>query len=328
MTIAPVVIVGPADDAHVVGVSQRVRALGAEPLLLDAARFPASLRLTLGEALDDVQFDGTHVHPAAVYVRNMGAGALQAARGAVCDSAADRFQTWLVGRERSDVITAIVSRWEHIGVPIYNGLAMSTRMTKPFQLALLNEAGLPVPASRWTNDSNAVRSFAAETRVAYKPVSGGAATRELHADDLTPTRLDLLIRSPVTFQSLLPGEDIRVYVLDREVIAAIHIVSRVLDFRGNEERCVPIELPVFVQEQCIRAAQIIGLRFTGLDLKRDAEGTLRFLELNNSPMFLGFDARAGTDVAGCLAGRLVSWLPRSSRASAQLQPAGELALVG
>ena len=226
MTLSPVVIVGQADDAHVVGVSRRVRAFGAEPLLLDPTRFPASLRLTLGEALDDVIIDGTHVRPSAVYVRNVGAGALQAARGAECDSAAERFQNWLVGRERADVLTAIISRWEHIGVPVYNGLATSPRMTKPFQLALLKDAGLPVPATRWTNDASEVCSFAAGTRVAYKPVSGGAATRELGKADLARSRLDLLSRSPVTFQTLMPGEDIRVYVLDGEVIAAIQIVSQ------------------------------------------------------------------------------------------------------
>lgn len=312
MTVSPVVIVGPVDDAHVVGVSQRVRTFGAEPLLLDASRFPSSLRLALGEDLDDVLIDGTRVCPSAVYVRNVGTGAMQAARGAECDSAAERFQNWLVGRERADVLTAMLSRWEHNGVPVYNGLSTSPRMTKPFQLALLKEAGLPVPATRWTNDPSEVRSFAVGTRVAYKPVSGGAATRELCADDLAPSRLDLLSRAPVTFQSLLPGEDIRVYVLDGEVIAAIHIVSCALDFRGHEERCVGIELPMVVRQQCIRAAQVVGLRFTGMDLKRDEGGTLRFLELNGSPMFLGFDARAGTDIAGCLAARLVSWLPGTS----------------
>ncbi len=320
MTISPVVIVGPADDAHVVGVSGRVRALGAEPLLLDASRFPSSLRLTLGEALDDVLIDGTRVCPSAVYVRNVGTGALHAASRPQCDSAAHRFQDWLVGRERADVLTAMLSRWEHTGVPIYNGMAASPRMTKPFQLALLKEAGLPVPATRWTNDPGEVRSFAVGARVAYKPVSGGAATRELGSDDLAPSRLDLLSRSPVTFQSLLPGEDIRVYVLDGEVIAAIHIVSHALDFRGHEERCVPIELPMVVRQQCIRAAQVIGLRFTGMDLKRDADGSLRFLELNGSPMFLGFDARAGTDIAGCLAARLVSWLLASTPAPPPASP--------
>ena len=325
MTESPVVIVGPADDAHVVGVCQRVRSLGAQPLLLDAGRFPSSLRISLGDDVDDVRIDGTRVCPAAVYVRNVGTGAHQAARGAECDSASERFQHWLVARERADVLTAMLSRWEHNGVPVYNGLAASPRLTKPFQLALLKDAGLPVPETRWTNDPDEVRSFAAAARVAYKPVSGGAATRELGADDLAPSRLDLLSRSPVTFQSLMPGEDIRVYVLDGEVIAAIHIVSGALDFRGHEERCVPIELPTVARQQCIRAAEVIGLRFTGMDLKRDAAGTLRFLELNSSPMFLGFDARAGTDIAARLAARLVGWLPAASRTGARLP---ELAAVG
>lgn len=313
MTVSPVVIVGPTDDAHVVGVSRRVRMLGAEPLLVDAGRFPSSMRLTLGEDLDEVLIDGVLVRPSAVYVRNVGTGARQAASSAGCDSAAERFRNWLAGRERADVLTAMLSRWEHSGVPVYNGLAASPRMTKPFQLALLKQAGLPVPATRWTNDAGAVRSFAVGARIAYKPVSGGAATRELSSDDLAPARLELLSHAPVTFQTLLPGEDIRVYVLDGAVIAAIRIVSRALDFRGHEERCVQIELPTAVRQQCVRAAQVIGLRFTGMDLKRDAAGTLRFLELNGSPMFLGFDARAGTDIAGCLAAQLVTWLPGSPR---------------
>ena len=99
----------------------------------------------------------------------------------------------------------------------------------------------------------------------------------------------------------LPGEDVRVYVLDGEVIASVRIVSRALDFRQNEERLEPIELPEDVAAQCLEATRVLGLRWTGMDLKRDAAGTLRLLELNESPMFLGFDARAGTDVLGHLA---------------------------
>jgi glutathione synthase/RimK-type ligase-like ATP-grasp enzyme len=318
MTVAPVVIVGPADDAHVAGVDRLLRRLGAQPVVLDACSFPESLELTLGEDLDDVRVHGVRLCPAAVYMRNLGAGALRAASDAdaAADSSAQRFQHWLVGRERADVLAAAICRWEHIGVPVYNGLAASPRMTKPFQLALLKQAGLPVPTTRWTNEPAEVRAFAAVGRVAYKPITGGAATRELHADDLAPSRLELLSRSPVTFQTLLPGEDIRVYVLDGEVIASIQIATDALDFRGHEQRCTAIELPKAVQQQCIRAAEVIGLRFTGMDLKRDAQGTLRFLELNASPMFLGFDARAGTDIAGRLGARLLEHLPVSNRAAA------------
>jgi hypothetical protein len=310
----PVVIVGPADDAHVVEVSRRVRALGADLLHVDAGRFPSALRITLGEDPGDVRIDGACVRPSAVYVRHLGSGAPYAAAVAGCDSAVTRFRHWLAGRERADILTGLIARWEFVGVPVYNGTAASLRVTKPFQLALLKAAGLPVPVTRWTNDAGEVRSLAAGVRVAYKPVSGGAPTRELVADDLTPSRLDLLDRAPVTFQTLLPGEDVRVYVLDGEVVASIGIDTDALDFRGHERRCVAIALPRNVRRQCVHAARVVGLRFTGMDLKRDADGILRFLELNASPMFLGFDARAGTDVAGCLAARLALGRPGTARA--------------
>jgi hypothetical protein len=43
-----------------------------------------------------------------------------------------------------------------------------------------------------------------------------------------------------------------------------------------------------------------------MDLKAAPDGSLRILELNASPMFLGFDARAGTDVLGRLADALAA----------------------
>ncbi|MGI9294617.1 MAG: hypothetical protein ACR2PS_11600, partial [Pseudomonadales bacterium] len=76
-------------------------------------------------------------------------------------------------------------------------------------------------------------------------------------------------------------------------------------FRQNEIAINNIELPEEVEAQCIKACNVIGLRFTGMDLKYDAEGEAKILELNASPMFLGFDAMAETDIAGNLVGALL-----------------------
>jgi glutathione synthase/RimK-type ligase-like ATP-grasp enzyme len=84
--------------------------------------------------------------------------------------------------------------------------------------------------------------------------------------------------------------------LDEKIIASYRIVTQALDFRQNEEAVETIELSKEVQNQCLDAAKTIGLRFTGMDLKGDSNGTLRFLELNPSPMFLGFDKLAGTNI--------------------------------
>jgi glutathione synthase/RimK-type ligase-like ATP-grasp enzyme len=178
-----------------------------------------------------------------------------------------------------------------------------------------------VPATLWSNDPGDVRAFAARHgRVAYKPVAGGAATRELTAADLDDARLRALAGAPVTFQELLPGEDLRVFVLDGEVIAAFRISSAALDYRQNEERVEAIAADSDLATTCRRATALLGLRFTGMDLKRAGDGTLRILELNPSPMFLGFDARGGTDVLGALTRALASGMVRASD-SRDRQPA-------
>jgi glutathione synthase/RimK-type ligase-like ATP-grasp enzyme len=219
----------------------------------------------------------------------------------------NRRTTLVVLKEKGEFLLGLLRRWESMGVPVYNPLDASERTRKTYQLARLAAAGLPVPESLWTNDPEAVLAFARGRRVAYKPVSGGAATRELVATDLARDRLARLTHSPVTFQELLPGEDLRIFVLDGRVVAAfrIEVEEGALDYRQNEQRIESVSLEPAVEEMARRAAAEIGLRFTGMDLKRAADGSWRLLELNPSPMFLGFDQRAGTDVLGALAGALM-----------------------
>jgi signal transduction histidine kinase len=73
-----------------------------------------------------------------------------------------------------------------------------------------------------------------------------------------------------------------------------------------EEAIEPVSLPQEVDAQCVKAADVLGLRYTGMDLKADARGRLCILELNPSAMFLGFDRMAGTDVGGELVNALLS----------------------
>jgi glutathione synthase/RimK-type ligase-like ATP-grasp enzyme len=119
----------------------------------------------------------------------------------------------------------------------------------------------------------------------------------------------------VTFQELLPGEDLRIFVLDGRVVAALRIdvAPGALDYRQNEDNIVNVAIDPALADTALRAAESLGLRFTGMDLKRAADGTFRVLELNPSPMFLGFDERAGTDILGALAEALREATPRPAR---------------
>ena len=88
-------------------------------------------------------------------------------------------------------------------------------------------------------------------------------------------------------------EDYRVFVVDGRIAAALRIVASALDYRQNEESIEAVDLEEGDRAACLRAAEVLGLRFTGIDLKRGTDGALRVLEANASPMFPGFDAAAG-----------------------------------
>jgi glutathione synthase/RimK-type ligase-like ATP-grasp enzyme len=293
------VLVGAREDEHVHAVEGKLRELGVDAVVMDTLRFPEETKLSLGDDPDDIIANGRPLgRPAAVYVRSLYNSPVAYLVDAEEAMKEDWRTTLTTFREKSTLLMGVISRWERLGVPMYNPSASDWFLHKPVQLSTLKAAGLPVPETLWTNDPEAVRRFAAGRRVAYKPVLGGAATRELKPEDLTEERLAALGAAPVTFQELLPGEDIRVYVLDGEVIAALRITTQALDFRQNEQGIEQIQLPPEVAAQCVKACGVLGLRWTGLDLKRGQDGVLKFLELNSSAMFLGFDARAGTDILG------------------------------
>lgn len=307
MSTSPIVIAGALEDPHARAIYQRLRERGHEPFVLDAQRFPEDLPISLGHASSEITIAGRRIgRPVAVYLRSIYQS--PATYGVDADEAMKRdwLRTTLAFRERSTLLSAILLRWESSGTAMYNSVATSTNITKPYQIALLEAAGLPVPITLWSNDPDAVRRFCSEREAIYKPVAGGASTRKVEPNDLTDERLAKLRGAPVCFQELLPGDDVRVYVIDGRVICALRIDTDAIDFRQNEKRITPIELPAEVAQQCVRAAEIIGLRYTGMDIKADREGRYKILELNPSAMFLGFESRAGVDISGPLCDALIA----------------------
>lgn len=305
-----IVLCGSMKDLHVQAVFDRIQESGHTPLVLDAQKFPEALDITVKDDCEKIQIGGRILsRPAAVYLRSL----YQTPTSFGVDAAEQHMrqnwrQTLIKFEERNTLLTSILLRWEVLGVPIYNPVSIQRNITKPFQLALLSRAGLPVPRTMWTNNPEDVKEFAKSGPIIYKPVQGGATARRLMDEDLSEKRLQKLSAAPVTFQELLPGHDIRVYVIDGTIVARLKIVTDALDFRQNEQAIESVDLPKEVDRQCIKAAEILGLRFTGMDLKGDSDGKLRILELNPSAMFLGFDAMAKCDILGAFTKALTKHL--------------------
>lgn len=304
---SPIVLLGAEDDEHIQALALELSARGERPLVIDPRLFPHQLTVSLGAELADIRVgDASGLVPRAVYVRSLYTDPA-GHRTNVEQAMEDNWRrTSAALTERWHLWSSLLFRWSELGVRLYNPAECAQRLTKPYQLALLHRAGLPVPSTLWTNDPVAVREFAARNAgTIYKPVNGGAHTRKLTPSDLEPARLGRLQASPVCFQELLPGRNLRVYVVDEHVVCALSVESEELDFREVQPRVAAIEISPELSRQCLAATRCLGLRFTGMDLREDAEGRPLFLELNSSPMFLGFEHLGNVKIGSALCDALI-----------------------
>lgn len=176
--------------------------------------------------------------------------------------------------------------------------------SKFVQIYRLLEANIPIPKTCITNSPQVIKEFVNEVgHAVYKPVSGGFFCRRVSEEFLDS--IELFIREPAIYQEEIDGEDIRVNLLNKKVLSA-HIIERsddkILDYRtdslykeGNT-RYTPIELPSHVVDFCVKAAEILNLSFTGIDLKVNAKGQYYLIECNSMPAYLDIEFKTGTPI--------------------------------
>ena len=113
----------------------------------------------------------------------------------------------------------------------------------------------------------------------------------------------LRLKEPVIVQEFIreaKGKDIRAFVVNGEIVAAMERCAKSNDFRSNLHQgghAVPIELSDLEKDLILRTAQICELEVTGIDLLRSEKGPL-ILEVNGSPGLEGIETVTGIDVAG------------------------------
>lgn len=148
--------------------------------------------------------------------------------------------------------------------------------------------------------------------VIIKLIEGTEGIGVFLADDLKHAKNILKtfqrLSAPLIIQEFIEesaGSDIRAFVIDGHVIAAMQRQSQDGDFRANIAlggRSAPVLLSPEEQEIAINAAKAIGINIAGIDLIRSRKGTL-VIEINTAPNFSGkwgLEEVSGVDVAGCI----------------------------
>ncbi|MEO6501906.1 MAG: hypothetical protein ABIQ09_08335 [Jatrophihabitantaceae bacterium] len=208
-------------------------------------------------------------------------------------------------RDRAEGIQLSLARylcalpWQQV----VGGTWDNSNFSKAYQLTRWRDRAWAVPRSCLTNDPAVALEFVQSVPAIYKGASSSKSwATAFDVDDLD--RLPLIRRSPVLFQELVPGIDVRVHVVyDRVFGEAIY--SAGCDYRVDKgARFEPLLVPADIAADCVEVARQMKLVLAGLDFKVTADGVWFFLEANSAPCFQGYDRRAGGAISDAIADHL------------------------
>jgi glutathione synthase/RimK-type ligase-like ATP-grasp enzyme len=176
----------------------------------------------------------------------------------------------------------------------------ATNSSKPYQLAVIRQAGLGIPESFISNDGSAARGFLAEhPESIFKSISGiRSIVRRVSEKQLG--FMDDVNWCPTLFQQVVQGTNYRAHVLNGEIYA-VRIESDQLDYRCGRSTIVAEDLPPEVAEKCRRLNAMLGLCFTGIGLIRTPDGEWYCFEVSASPGFPYFETGSGQPISTALA---------------------------
>ncbi|MEV6430449.1 hypothetical protein [Nocardia sp. NPDC051463] len=90
------------------------------------------------------------------------------------------------------------------------------------------------------------------------------------------------------FQAYVPGLDVRVHVLDTQVLDT-SVRSAATDWhfdRSDEVTMLPVTILDGVGEQCVRLVRRLGLELSGIDLRCTDDGRIVCFEVDQSPAYI------------------------------------------
>lgn len=172
---------------------------------------------------------------------------------------------------------------------------------KPLQLYVFMKNNLPVPNFVAGNDLSKIK----EGTMIYKALGGGIHAYLVDKKFMNENKKTFRER-PGLFQSYVKGKNIRVYAAGDEIIGAGELISGPqIDSRIEQKGVKVVSLPENVKEIAIKAKNLLGMHFSGIDFMRTKNNRYYLLECNPSPMFYGFEYMTKIPVSGKLAEYLI-----------------------
>ena len=205
----------------------------------------------------------------------------------------------------------LIRQFNILGIPsTIDADALTKVRDKLVVQQLLTNAGIPMPNTYFPaeeSDPDVWNFKPGDYPMIVKMLHGNRGAGVILAESQAALKsvLDAFLRlkEPVIVQEFIreaKGRDIRAFVVNGEIVAAMERCAKSNDFRSNLHQgghAVPIELSDLEKDLILRTAEICELDVTGIDLLRSEKGPL-ILEVNGSPGLEGIETVTGIDVAG------------------------------
>ncbi len=208
---------------------------------------------------------------------------------------------------------------EFQGVRLINSAeSIEKSKDKLYSLMLLARRGVAVPQTMVTENPTEVMKFVERVGEAViKPIMGSLGLGSIKVDDpdigYRVAKTVLSTGSPVYVQEYVkkPDRDIRLIFIGDEVLGAVYRINHNSWKTNVAQGAVTQVLSVNVELEnlAMKVREIMGLDYAGIDIVESERGYL-VLEVNASPLWKGFRAATGIDVAKHLVDYMIRELKR------------------
>jgi ribosomal protein S6--L-glutamate ligase len=209
--------------------------------------------------------------------------------------------------------TAVVRQFEMMGVfPVNESVAINRARDKLRSLQLMSREGIGLPDTGYAHapdDTHDLFKMVGGTPLVIKLLEGtqgiGVVLAETRKAAESVVEAFMGLRANLLVQEFIKeagGSDIRCFVIDGKVVAAMKRTAAEGEFRSNLHRGGSAELIKITPPEratAIKAAKVMGLNVAGVDILRSDRGPL-VMEVNSSPGLEGIETATGKDVAGMI----------------------------
>ncbi len=209
--------------------------------------------------------------------------------------------------------TAVLRQFEMMGVyPVNESVAISRSRDKLRSLQLLSRDGVGMPKTGFAHSPDDVQDLikmVGGAPLVIKLLEGtqgiGVVLAETKKAAESVIEAFMGLNANILVQEFIKeagGADIRCFVVDGKVVAAMMRQGAEGEFRSNLHRggtATLVKLSPKERATAVKAAKVMGLGVAGVDLLRSERGPL-VMEVNSSPGLEGIEAATGKDVAGMI----------------------------